>query len=270
MMMLFAPLSAAAAVSLWSAVVGLTQTSDIDKDERFMATSDLCHELSLLDDVSISSPPPSSSRSVVAAPVVGPTLDSALQSMLSRTIVTLLEDSSTDVQTVSVKCLALLSRRLSSEQVGHIIDKLSSLIADPAKQESRDIYSIGLKTMVQSVAATNNAGVGVAGSAPPMLSEAPAAGVVLSQRILAGMISGLQAAGQLDSAPELDVTATILDIMKEVLTKFGHQVSDLHETLLSVLTPVRVVHEQSRAQHIAATPRADLEGGEERGTTDSN
>jgi hypothetical protein len=47
--------------------------------------------------------------------------------------------------------LAVLVRKASIEQVVDIVDKLGLLVIDLEKKESRDIYAIGLKTIVGAV-----------------------------------------------------------------------------------------------------------------------
>ena len=57
------------------------------------------------------------------------------------------DDKSNDVQAVAVKCLAILLKKVQQSQVTEICDKLSSLILD-GNDQLRDIYSIGLKTLI--------------------------------------------------------------------------------------------------------------------------
>ena len=212
-----------------------------------MATSDICTELSNLDDAV-------AARAGTASGAASAGLEPAVQQSLGRTLLLLLEDSSSDVQTVSVKCLSLLCRRLSGEQLLLIVDKLSALVTDPSKADGRDVYGIGLKTMVQAVAAAGSAaGAGPAGSVmvapPPLMMSAGSVGVDMAQRILAGMLRGLAAEAAQPSAAtaagdtnSVDLVTTILDIIKEVLSKFGAQVSDLHQSMLQQLAPVSAAH----------------------------
>ena len=58
--------------------------------------------------------------------------------------------SSNDVQSIAVKCLGVLLKKVQEAQVGEISDKLCSLILD-GKDELRDIYSIGLKTLLKDI-----------------------------------------------------------------------------------------------------------------------
>ena len=225
-----------------------------------MAVSDMCSELTLLEE---------SVASLAARAHAGPQhqitgrdlgLDSATQTAIGRALLGLLEDASSDVQTVSVKCLALLCRRMSSEQLLTIVDKLATLVCDSAKNESRDIYAIGIKTMCASVAVGNGAGgVGSAAaagaSAPPLMSSPSSTGVNMATRILLGMLAGLEsnskhaAQGAAQDANVVDVVTTVLDIIKEVLVKFGPHVPEVHQQLLQQITPVSNANAVVAARH---------------------
>ena len=61
-----------------------------------------------------------------------------------------LDDSSNDVQSIAVKCLGVLLGKVQEAQVGEICDKLCTLVLE-GKDELRDIYSIGLKTLIADV-----------------------------------------------------------------------------------------------------------------------
>lgn len=54
------------------------------------------------------------------------------------------DDQSNDVQSVAVKCLAIIIKKVQQAQIAEICKKLSSLILE-GKENLRDIYSIGLK-----------------------------------------------------------------------------------------------------------------------------
>lgn len=47
--------------------------------------------------------------------------------------------------------LSMLVQKFHSDQVVEVVDKLGKLIVETDQKESRDIYAIGLKTMIQSV-----------------------------------------------------------------------------------------------------------------------
>ena len=105
----------------------LEKTSDWDKDERYMATNDLCNELS--KDLKI---------------------DEAMERRICAAVLKQLDDQSNDVQSVAVKCLAIILKKVHQTQVGEICDKLCALILE-GKDALRDIYSIGLKTLIADV-----------------------------------------------------------------------------------------------------------------------
>ena len=102
----------------------IEKTSNYDKDERYMATNDLCQELNK-----------------------GTKIDEIMETRICSAIVKQLDDKSNDVQSVAVKCLGVLIRKVSSERVAEICEKLSSLVLT-GDDSLRDIYSIGLKTLI--------------------------------------------------------------------------------------------------------------------------
>ena len=81
-----------------------------------------------------------------------------------------LDDSSNDVQSIAVKCLGVLLGKVQEAQVGEICDKLCTLVLE-GKDELRDIYSIGLKTLIADV--------------PPAMG--PSVCRLLTRRLLSGV-----------------------------------------------------------------------------------
>jgi hypothetical protein len=61
-----------------------------------------------------------------------------------------LDDKSNDVQSVAVKCLGTLLRKIQQTQVSEICVRLCTLILE-GQSDLRDIYSIGLKTLISDV-----------------------------------------------------------------------------------------------------------------------
>ena len=106
----------------------LKKTQHHDKDERFMATSDLASELEKVDGQ----------------------LDSSLQTPIRDAILKQLDDPSNDVQSIACKCLCSIVQKFVCEQVEEIVDKLGYLLVN-GKFELRDIYSIALKNIISSV-----------------------------------------------------------------------------------------------------------------------
>ena len=80
-------------------------TSHYDKDERYMATNDLCNEFNK-----------------------GTKIDEMMEAKICSAIVKQLDDSSNDVQTIAVKCLSVLIKKVQAPRVIEISEKLSSLL----------------------------------------------------------------------------------------------------------------------------------------------
>ena len=107
----------------------LKQTSNYDKDERYMATNDICTVLTN-GDVAI---------------------DSRTEKAICSAILKQLDDTSNDVQSIAVKCLSILVKRCQVEHVESICDRLSKLMLDDSNGDLRDTPSIGLKTAISDM-----------------------------------------------------------------------------------------------------------------------
>ncbi|ETV95460.1 hypothetical protein H310_10940 [Aphanomyces invadans] len=163
----------------------LEKTTDFDKDERYMATSDLCNELQ--KDVEIG---PDLERKICAA------------------VLKQLDDKSNDVQSIAVKCLGILVTKVQEKQVSDICEKLCDLILN-GKQELRDIYSIGLKTILTDVSTKTGASVST----------------TLCGRLLIGIVQ----------YSDQSVKSDTLDILTELLKRFGHDFSGEHVSIMDIL-----------------------------------
>ena len=165
----------------------LEKTSHWDKDERYMATNDLCSELS--KDAK---------------------MDENVERRICAAVLKQLDDKSNDVQSVAVKCLAMLLRKVQPTQIGDICDKLCTLIVE-GNSDLRDIYSIGLKTLISDVADSTGA-----------LVASKATG-----RLLHGINnSPATAVGD-------DVKKECLDNLSELLRRFGHHIAERdHEAVM--------------------------------------
>uniref|UniRef100_K3X436 TATA-binding protein interacting (TIP20) domain-containing protein n=1 Tax=Globisporangium ultimum (strain ATCC 200006 / CBS 805.95 / DAOM BR144) TaxID=431595 RepID=K3X436_GLOUD len=163
----------------------LDKTTDFDKDERYMATSDLCNELN---------------KDTELGPYLEPKVCAAVLKQL--------DDKSNDVQAIAVKCLGILVTKVQESQVADICAKLSDLILN-GKPELRDIYSIGLKTILTDVSTKIGAAI--------------ASG--LCTRLLKG----------LGKDKDQAVKSETLDILTDLLRRFGHDISTEHDTIMSIL-----------------------------------
>lgn len=119
-----------------------------------------------------------------------------------------LDDKSNDVQSIAVKCLGILVTKVQLAQVADICAKLCDLILN-GKPELRDIYSIGLKTIVADVSQATGASV--------------ATGVCT--RLLTSLNKNKDAA----------VKAETLDILTDLLRRFGYDVATEHATIMELL-----------------------------------
>ncbi|CEG47211.1 TATA-binding protein-interacting protein [Plasmopara halstedii] len=163
----------------------LDKTTDFDKDERYMATSDLCVELN--KDVD---------------------LGSYLEPKVCVAVLKQLDDKSNDVQSIAVKCLGILVTKVQVAQVADICSKLCDLILN-GKSELRDIYSIGLKTIVADV--SQSTGASIANS--------------ICVRLLTSF----------GKDKDVAVKAETLDILNDILRRFGYDVSTEHATIMELL-----------------------------------
>ncbi|OQR84838.1 Cullin-associated NEDD8-dissociated protein [Achlya hypogyna] len=169
--------------SVFSAL--LEKTTDFDKDERYMATSDLCTELQ--NDVELG---PDLERKICAA------------------VLKQLDDKSNDVQSIAVKCLGILVTKVQEKQVGDICEKLCDLIFT-GKAELRDIYSIGLKTILSDVSQKTGASISTA----------------LCGRLLGGI----------SHYDDQAIKSETLDILTELLKRFGSDFQTEHVAIMDLL-----------------------------------
>lgn len=163
----------------------LDKTTNFDKDERYMATSDLCVELN---------------KDVGLGPYLEPKICAAVLKQL--------DDKSNDVQSIAVKCLGILVTKVQVAQVADICAKLCDLVLN-GKPELRDIYSIGLKTIVADVSQSTGA------------------------FIATGIGTRLQTGLRKDR--DATVKAEILDILTDLLRRFGYDIATEHATIMELL-----------------------------------
>ena len=102
----------------------IDKTTHYDQQERYMATNDLYNEFSR-----------------------GTKIDEIMETRICTAIVKQLDDESTEVQSVAMKCLGVLVKKVQSARVAEICEKVSSLVLN-GDDSLRDIYSIGLKKLI--------------------------------------------------------------------------------------------------------------------------
>lgn len=178
----------------------LKKTEHYDKDERYMALADLCD---LLQKRDASSPP------------------LAEASLCTTAILRLLHDNSHDVQAVAVKTLSVLLVSVSNEHVTRIAEELTTHVLNKeGGAELRDVYAIGLRTLVRTVVSDSN-----------RIAE------TLTGRLLEGLHKEtpalLQANDVSSTSTNNDSTVLVLccwEILTDVLQRFP--VTRQHEPLL--------------------------------------
>lgn len=199
----------------------LRQTEHYDKDERYMATSDI-NELLIRHAAANAT----ATASNAAMPYSSNIIDQATEKQICSAILKLLDDASNDVQAIAVKTLGVLLKTVHEDQVIEIADRLGSLVFDKTKSELRDVYAIGLRTLVK---------------------EVQVGGDVVAHRLTNSLIQGIQqnspsaiAAANLDNsgiAKAQDITLACLDVLTDLLPRFGAlpHVTRQHEQLLKVI-----------------------------------
>jgi len=173
-----------------------------DKDERYMATSDLCNELQ--KDIKI---------------------DGHMELRICTAVLKRLDDTSNDVQSKAIQCLAILLKKVQEAQVFEICDKLCGLILE-GNADLRDIYAIGLKTLVADVPEASGRGV--------------------AQRLIRRLLHGIA------NDTDVDIKQECLDCLSDLIRRFGHEISGEHQAITQLLL-LQLKFEGKRSVHKKAT-----------------
>nr|GEV52584.1 cullin-associated NEDD8-dissociated protein 1 [Tanacetum cinerariifolium] len=139
-------------------------------------------------------------------------LDGDLELRLSSTVLQQLDDAAGDVSGLAVKCLAPLVKKINETQVLDMTNKLCDKLLN-GKDQHRDIASIALKTIFSEV---------------PMASVAKSVLVSVPPKLMGGITN---------SATKTDIKCECLDILCDILHKFGNLMTSEHEALLVALLP---------------------------------
>ncbi|KAI8803214.1 armadillo-type protein [Cladochytrium replicatum] len=139
-------------------------------------------------------------------------IDEPTERKIVAAVLKLLEDKNAEVQNIASKCLASLARRVRDAQLEEILQKLCLLLAQK-QEELRDIAGVGLKAVIAEL---------------PQ-SAAPSIKLLIPRLVI-----------QLKPDSH-EVTLATLDILCEVLTRFGPVLStspQLQSSLQSALLPL--------------------------------
>ncbi|XP_014246740.1 cullin-associated NEDD8-dissociated protein 1 isoform X2 [Cimex lectularius] len=139
-------------------------------------------------------------------------LDDDSERKVVKMLLKLLEDKNGEVQNLAVKCLGPLVNKVKEYQVETIVDSLcSNMVSD--KEQLRDISSIGLKTVI---------------------SELPLASNVLAANVCKRITGKLSSAIEKE---DVSVQLEALDILADLLSRFGNLLVSFHQTILNALLP---------------------------------
>ena len=193
----------------------LEKTEHYDKDERYMATSDLCELLKRPGNSPSQSSSSGSSNKI---------FDSETERRICTAVLRLLHDKSNDVQAVAVKTLGVLLTTVPQELVSEIGDSLADQVLDTGKSELRDVYAIGMRTLVKTI--------------PSHMGDRT------SERLIGRLLDGIRASS---SSPASDdetlrktneeIVLSCLDVLTDLLGRFGASsisVTRQHEPVLQI------------------------------------
>ncbi|RWS15707.1 Cullin-associated NEDD8-dissociated protein 1-like protein [Dinothrombium tinctorium] len=155
-------------------------------------------------------------------------LDDDGEKKIVKMLLKLLEDKNGEVQNLAVKCLGPLVNKVKEHQVEIIVDTLCTNMVSE-KEQLRDISSIGLKTVISEL---------------PQSSTGLAANV--SKKITGKLTSTIAMQQQKDVTVQLEA----LDILSDLLNRFGNLLVSFHPTIQEALIP------QLSSQRLAVRKRS--------------
>ncbi|KAF0288887.1 Cullin-associated NEDD8-dissociated protein 1 [Amphibalanus amphitrite] len=140
-------------------------------------------------------------------------LDDESERKVVRMILKLLEDKNGEVQNLAVKCLGPLVVKVKELQVETIVDTLcNNMVSD--KEQLRDISSIALKTVINEL--------------PPGASLQATS---VCRRII------VQLCRAISMTTDVSVQLEALDILADLLSRFGSLLVNYHANILEALLP---------------------------------
>ncbi|CAG9796700.1 unnamed protein product [Diatraea saccharalis] len=140
-------------------------------------------------------------------------LDDDSERKVVKMLLRLLEDKNGEVQNLAVKCLGPLVNKVKEYQVESIVETLcANMLSDT--EQLRDISSIGLKTVI---------------------SELPLGSNTLAANVCKKITGRLSSA--IEKQEDVSVQLEALDILADLLSRFGGLLISFHPLLLSSLLP---------------------------------
>ncbi|VDK21312.1 unnamed protein product [Anisakis simplex] len=125
----------------------------------------------------------------------------------------LLEDKNGEVQNLAVKCLGPLVHKVKEPQAESIVDTLCNNMISGSEQ-LRDVSSIALKTVI---------------------SELPPSNTALTSNVVKRVVPKLTDALKESAPTEASVRLEVLDIVADVLLRYGANIAIYHNQLQEVL-----------------------------------
>lgn len=140
-------------------------------------------------------------------------LDDDSERKVVKMLLRLLEDKNGEVQNLAVKCLGPLVNKVKEFQVESIVETLcANMLSDT--EQLRDISSIGLKTVI---------------------SELPLGSSTLAANVCKKITGRLSSA--IEKQEDVSVQLEALDILADLLSRFGGLLISFHTMLLNSLLP---------------------------------
>ncbi|XP_060536972.1 cullin-associated NEDD8-dissociated protein 1 isoform X2 [Cylas formicarius] len=140
-------------------------------------------------------------------------LDDDSERKVVRMLLKLLEDKNGEVQNLAVKCLGPLVNKVKEYQVDTIVEALcANMVSD--KEQLRDISSIGLKTVIAELPQTLG---GMSGA--------------ICKRITGRLTTAIE------RQEDVSVQLEALDIIADLLLRFGPLLQSFHQSILTALLP---------------------------------
>jgi cullin-associated NEDD8-dissociated protein 1 len=142
-------------------------------------------------------------------------LDNSLQEPVRNAVLKQLDDKGKDVSTIAVKALSTLVQKFNPEQVTVIVQKLGKNIVAPGGAEedsSRDVFVDGLRNVIAVIDDTN--------------------GKAFASDLLKTLLTGLRDG----SKAHANISRMCMDVVKDILERFGGDVIEQHADLMKALT----------------------------------
>uniref|UniRef100_A0A1I7SZC2 TIP120 domain-containing protein n=1 Tax=Caenorhabditis tropicalis TaxID=1561998 RepID=A0A1I7SZC2_9PELO len=144
------------------------------------------------------------------------TLEDDSTAKVMRSLLRLLNDTNGEVQNLAIKCIGLLAQpsRIKAHHLEYLVEELTPYVFSKNEQ-ARDIHTLTLKAMILNLAP---------------ISSSPVTLTVI-KRMLPKFIDSLPQCAKDDNA-----RVDVLDLIGEVLLRFGEHVPDMHKSLLNSMT----------------------------------